>query len=123
MNFRTIKLTNALFGGMHEWSLCGVYATDDGIELKFEQTRYDEHDNPIHDQTYCFTVIEDEDNYQPINMLENDFQQYWETVVEPFINDQLTSVHWSESGNDYRVIDELVRIDEVGELNCEQNCY
>lgn len=71
----------------------------------------------------CFTVIVDEQNCENIDITENDFQEYWETVVEKFIINQLNGVEWSECGNDYCVIDELIRIDEYGELNCEQDCY
>lgn len=41
MNFQQIKLTSVLFGNdYHNWSLCGAYATEDGIELKFKRTKY-----------------------------------------------------------------------------------
>lgn len=123
MNFQQIKLTSVLFGNdYHNWSLCGAYATEDGIELKFKRTKYQDQ-QAVQDQTYCFTVIVDEQNCENIDITENDFQEYWETVVEKFIINQLNGVEWSECGNDYCVIDEFIRIDEYGELNCEQDCY
>lgn len=123
MNFQQIKLTGALFGGdYHDWRLCGAYATEDGIELKFKRTKYNDH-QPVQEQMYWFTVIEDEQNYDELEMYDDDLQQYWEDVVETFIIEHLNGIDWSEYENDYCLIDELIRIDDVGELSYEQDCY
>lgn len=111
MDFRQIKVTNRLNGNaLHNWYLYRNLAVEERIELIFVRVRFGK-------QVYRFNVIEDELNDEDMDLSGDDLQEFWENVVEKHIIEQLNSVKTSER----RTYDELVQINEYGELRYDRD--